>query len=84
MPATFDYFQYPRAEAGREQLLSGHKSEVLTVPGQGGTVLGEIVGWGERVTKTSSSLGTPVPCGSLHKKMEEYRLSKKILEQEPT
>lgn len=36
-PATLDYFQYPRAKAGREQLLSAHKAEVLSAPGQGGT-----------------------------------------------
>lgn len=45
--------------------------------GRGETVLGEIVGWGEELPKLA-----PVP--PLHKKMEEYKVSKKILEQEPT
>lgn len=40
-------------------------------------MLGEIVGWGGKVTKTSSSAPRA-------QKMEEYKFSKKILEQEPT
>lgn len=70
--AGSSYYQHTRQKYSLYQGGGGH------------TGLGEIVGWGGRVTNTSSSLGTPVPHGSLHRKMEENRFSKESLEQEPT
>lgn len=53
MPATFGYFQYPRAKAGGSSYYQDTSQKYSLF--QEETVPGEIVGWGRRVTKASSS-----------------------------
>lgn len=55
MPATFGYFQYPRAKAGGSSYYQDTSQKYSLFQGRGETVLGEMAGWGRRVTKASSS-----------------------------